>query len=208
MAPAPGAIVGMHCPPELRLPRSILAAAFGVAASVLVSCGGHVSGAASAHAPAHGTLPTPSDLVPAAAAASFRVPPPPLTEGVFPCTDCHDPEIAPRTERRELKWAHQEIELRHDEDNRWCLDCHDADDRDLLHLANGELVPFEQSDRLCGQCHGDKHRDWRAGVHGRRTGSWSGEKTYQLCVHCHDAHTPAFQPLAPLPPPPRPVRTP
>jgi hypothetical protein len=77
-------------------------------------------------------------------------------------------------------------------------------DRDKLHLASGELVDFTESYKLCGQCHGDKYRDWRAGVHGRRSGSWDGHKTYLLCVHCHNAHAPAFQPLEPLPPPARP----
>jgi len=141
--------------------------------------------------------------------ASYQVPPPPLSEGVFPCSDCHDPELLPpNPERRELSVAHQEIELRHDEEHRWCLDCHDAAQRDQLRLASGVLVPFEESYRLCGQCHGDKYRDWRAGVHGRRTGSWDGQKSYMLCVHCHDSHRPRFQPIEPLPPPHRPERTP
>jgi hypothetical protein len=139
----------------------------------------------------------------------IHVPPPPFSEGVFPCSDCHDPEVMPSNpKRRELKIAHQEIKLRHDEEHRWCLDCHDPSDRDSLHLASGEKVPFEESYRLCGQCHGDKYRDWRAGVHGRRTGSWDGEKQYLLCVHCHNSHSPKFEPIAPMPPPPRPVRTP
>ena len=51
---------------------------------------------------------------------------------------------------------HTDIVLKHDEEHRWCLDCHDADDRDLLHLASGERVPFDESYRLCGQCHGEK----------------------------------------------------
>jgi hypothetical protein len=140
---------------------------------------------------------------------SLNLPPPPFTEGVFPCSDCHDPDMLPSNpERRKLRIAHQEIELKHDAEHRWCLDCHDAEDRDQLHLAGGELVPFESSYMLCGQCHGDKYRDWRAGVHGRRTGNWDGEKSYLLCVHCHDAHDPAFKPLTPKPPPTRPVRTP
>jgi hypothetical protein len=138
--------------------------------------------------------------------AEFHVPPPPLSNATFPCSDCHDPEIPVNTQRRPLKVAHAEIELRHAEWNRWCLDCHDANDRDQLHLANGELIPFEESYRLCGQCHGDKLRDWRIGVHGRRTGSWSGEKSYLLCVHCHDSHNPAFKPIPPMPSP-KPPRT-
>ncbi len=140
---------------------------------------------------------------------AFQVPPPPLSEGVFPCSDCHDPEILePNTERRELEMAHDDIVLEHDVEHRWCLDCHDAINRDMLHLANGTLVPFEESYQLCGQCHGDKYRDWRVGVHGRRTGMWNGEKQYLLCVHCHDSHSPRFKPIPPKPAPPPPEHTP
>ena len=62
-----------------------------------------------------------------------------------------------------------------------------------LHLTNGDLVPFTESYRLCGQCHGDKLRDWRGGVHGKRIGNWDGQKTYFLCVNCHNPHTPLFK---------------
>ena len=65
-------------------------------------------------------------------------------------------------------------------------------------------MPFEESYRLCGQCHGEKFRDWRAGVHGRRTGYWNGHKQYLLCAHCHNPHQPRFKPLAPKPAPRRP----
>lgn len=136
---------------------------------------------------------------------AVEVPPPPFSEGVFPCTDCHDPAIPPNTRKRPMTLAHQDVKLHHDEQHRWCLDCHSAENRDKLHLASGELVDFTESYKLCGQCHGDKYRDWRAGVHGRRSGSWDGHKTYLLCVHCHNSHSPAFQPLKPLPPPRRPA---
>ena len=94
--------------------------------------------------------------------------------------------------------------LKHGSQDRWCLDCHDARNRDMLRLANGTLVPFTESYRLCGQCHGDMFRDWRAGVHGRRVGRWDGKKEYLLCVHCHDSHAPQFQPVEPKPAPIRP----
>lgn len=132
-------------------------------------------------------------------AERLEVPPPPFSEGISPCSACHAEMPADRT-RRELG-MHAEIELRHDEEHRWCLDCHNADDRDYLHLASGELVPFEESYRLCGQCHGEKYRDWRAGVHGRRSGEWNGHKTYLLCAHCHNPHQPRFAPMAPMPAP-------
>ncbi len=134
----------------------------------------------------------------------IEVPPPPFSAGVFPCSDCHDPSLPVNTTRRPMRTAHQDIAFHHDEEHRWCLDCHSAVDRDRLHLASGELVEFTESYKLCGQCHGDKYRDWKAGVHGRRSGDWDGHKTYLLCVHCHNSHSPAFQPLKPLPPPVRP----
>jgi len=138
----------------------------------------------------------------------FETPPPPFRDpDIFPCSDCHDESTPADPTRRVLEDMHEEIVLRHDEEHRWCLDCHDADNRDYLRLANGTLVPFGESYRLCGQCHGARYRDWRAGVHGRRTGHWNGDKQYLLCVHCHDSHGPSFQPLAPMPPPTPPGRS-
>lgn len=147
------------------------------------------------------------DAVQATRAADERpeVPPPPFSDGIYPCSVCHADLVTNRARRR-LVDMHEDIVLAHDTDHRWCLDCHDAEDRDWLHLANGDRVPFEESYRLCGQCHGEKLRDWRAGVHGRRVGFWNGHKQYLLCAHCHNPHQPRFRPLAPQPPPRRPAR--
>ena len=171
----------------------ILAGSFGLAASSLEP------------APPAPAAPVPLD----AAGNEIEVPPPPFTDGIFPCSGCHA-DRAPNRTRRVLTEFHDDIVLRHDEQHRWCLDCHDADDRDSLHLASGAKVSFEQSYLLCGQCHGEKLRDWRAGVHGRRTGNWDGHKKYLLCAHCHNPHQPHFRPLAPRPapiPPHRPGTT-
>jgi len=135
----------------------------------------------------------------------LEVPPPPFTDGIFPCSGCHAGMPVNRT-RRALTAMHDDIVLRHDEEHRWCLDCHDATDRDWLHLASGERVGFDESYRLCGQCHGEKLRDWKAGVHGRRTGEWNGHKTYLLCAHCHNPHAPRFKALEPKPAPRPPAR--
>lgn len=143
--------------------------------------------------------------------AGKNLPPPPFKNpDIFPCSSCHDnKDLTANPTRRELKMEHTEIVLKHDEKHRWCLDCHDAQNRDVLHLANGTSVKFEESYKLCGQCHGDKYRDWRVGIHGRRTGEWKsdGEKQYLLCVHCHDSHAPHFKPIKPLPPPIPPARS-
>ena len=153
--------------------------------------------------------PAPNASVPPPAAAmpqgQIEVPSPPFSDGIFPCSDCHA-QMKPNRTRRVLKDMHDDIDLQHDAEHRWCLDCHDADNRDVLHLASGEPVPFSESYRLCGQCHGDKYRDWRVGVHGRRTGDWNGHKKYLLCVNCHNPHQPRFKALAPKPAPLRPAR--
>jgi hypothetical protein len=136
----------------------------------------------------------------------LEVPPPPFSEGIFPCSACHA-DMKPDRTRRTLSAMHTDIVLKHDEEHRWCLDCHDATSRDFLHLASGERVPFEESYRLCGQCHGEKLRDWKAGVHGRRTGNWNGTKGYLLCAHCHNPHQPRFKALAPKHAPRPPTHT-
>ncbi len=135
---------------------------------------------------------------------SFLVPQPPWSEsGYFPCTECHS-EMELNPEPRVLEEMHDDIVLDHGPKDRWCLDCHNPDDRDVLRLLNGRLISFDESYLLCGQCHGTIFRDWRHGIHGRRRGYWNGGKSYLLCAHCHDPHAPAFHAIEPLPPPVRP----
>ncbi len=134
---------------------------------------------------------------------TLAVAPPPFTPGIFPCSGCHE-ELTPNPTQRQLKKRHKEIVLKHDEGNRWCLDCHTLGNIDKLHLASGKTVEFTESYKLCGQCHGPTLRDWKAGEHGKRTGSWDGQKQYYLCASCHNPHAPKFAPLKPLPPPVRP----
>jgi hypothetical protein len=119
----------------------------------------------------------------------------------FPCSKCHRYTKA-NPERRKLELAHTTILIEHAAQQRWCLDCHDGD---KLRLPNGELIGYEYSFMLCAQCHGTVFRDWKAGIHGKRTGAWNGEKLYRLCVSCHDAHQPKFKPMEPKAPPLRPV---
>ncbi len=135
----------------------------------------------------------------------IQVPPPPLSEDTFPCSMCHG-DMETNLERRELVDMHDDIVLKHDEENRWCMACHDDKNRDMLHSASGELIDFSESYKLCGQCHGPKLRDWEAGIHGRRTGHWDGEKQYLLCAHCHNPHSPKFPLMKPEPAPKKPEK--
>ena len=134
----------------------------------------------------------------------YAVEAPPFSDGIFPCMDCHA-NFPPKPERRILTEWHDDISgmFNHDSENRWCLDCHDLKNRDYLRLASGDLLDFKESYKLCGQCHGEKYRDWKVGVHGKRTGDWNGKKEYFLCVNCHNPHSPKFKELKPEPPPTR-----
>ena len=147
-------------------------------------------------------VPSPTEGQEVSGGQDIQVPAPPFTEGIFPCTQCHDGKtVKLNTTRRKLVDMHDDIVLKHGPPSRWCLDCHSAEHRDQLHLVDGALIDFSKSYLLCGQCHGDKLRDWKVGVHGKRTGEWNGKKQYLLCVHCHNPHIPHFKPMKPLPPP-------
>ncbi|MFH1115679.1 MAG: hypothetical protein V1792_17355 [Pseudomonadota bacterium] len=140
----------------------------------------------------------------------FPVPFKPLPKTITPCRACHGPEkdFPVNFQRRESLLVHRNIQLNHGGVRVWCLDCHHPDKRNyLLPLSDGKLITFEHSYLLCGKCHGTKFRDWRNGIHGKRTGSWNGRKQYLLCTNCHDPHQPKFKPISPMPPPEKP-RTP
>ena len=143
-----------------------------------------------------------TEIIKTDTATDFAVDAPPFSDGIYPCTDCHA-NIVPNPVRRNLTEWHDDISamFNHDSENRWCLDCHDLKNRNFLRLASGKLLDFKESYKLCGQCHGEKYRDWKVGVHGKRTGFWNGKKEYLLCVNCHNPHSPKFQELTPEPPP-------
>lgn len=107
--------------------------------------------------------------------------------------------IANRLSEKDSVWV-----LTHGGANIWCLDCHSADHRDKLVKLNGEMVSFNESFRICGQCHGPTLRDWEAGTHGRTNGYWNREmdkeglSQRQLCVECHNPHAPDFRGMSPL----------
>lgn len=183
-----------------RLATVTLVSAMALALIPGASCSGDV------RAPA-APLAVPTDSKPTDDAAVVLGPQRAFSEGQFPCSDCHEPDLPVRTKRRKLEQAHQELELRHGGDQLWCFDCHDAKDRDHLRTASGSPIAFTDAHLLCGQCHGQELKDWSAGAHGLRTGNWNGAKTATRCATCHDAHAPHFKALQPMPAPKRPKRT-
>jgi hypothetical protein len=131
------------------------------------------------------------------------LPAPEVDDEYLPCSDCHEDEEVNPTERV-LEEEHDTLDFRHGD--LWCMHCHELEDHENLHLADGTRVRFEDSWRLCTQCHSEKLPDWRAGVHGKRTGYWLGDKEYRTCVSCHDPHRPPFEALEPKPAPLRPTQ--
>ncbi len=188
---------------HLRYGRVLAAAAVVVCLSALAAFAAPAPAQAQERGPGAVQPSLPYKMFPEPANKQFPVPKPPFTPGIFPCSECHK-DMKPNPKRRTLTDEHTNIVLNHAQGQRWCLDCHDTYDRDKLHLVNGQRIGFDESYRLCGQCHGDKYRDWKVGVHGKRTGMWNGEKQYLLCVNCHNPHDPRFKPLKPMPPPVRP----
>ncbi len=81
-------------------------------------------------------------------------------------------------------------DLQHGRGKIWCLDCHHSTKRDKLVDHFGEPISFDQPQLLCGKCHGDKLRDWRDGIHGKRIGDFTstGKKRWFTCPECHNPH--------------------
>ncbi|MBC8258768.1 MAG: hypothetical protein H8E38_07125 [SAR324 cluster bacterium] len=118
----------------------------------------------------------------------------------FPCMDCHEDEET-NYNIRLLEEDHEDYKLEHGAERFWCLTCHQADNRDYLRSLKNNAIDFDQSYRLCGQCHFQRQKDWFFGAHGKRIGNWSGERKLYLCTECHDPHSPSIKPLKPNPPP-------
>lgn len=125
----------------------------------------------------------------------------------YNCMECH--------KLLEAKWhfdrpltEHRNLQLDHG-NNRFCLNCHHPTNRNAFVDYDGSEIRETEVVMLCAKCHGPTHRDWKAGVHGRRNGYWNVQKGIQTqlrCIQCHDPHDPKFKPVKPLAPPRYPKR--
>lgn len=81
-------------------------------------------------------------------------------------------------------------DFQHGRGRIWCLDCHHPTKRASLVDHFGDPISVEQPQLLCGKCHGDKLRDWRDGIHGKRIGQFvnDGKKRWFTCTECHNPH--------------------
>lgn len=118
----------------------------------------------------------------------------------YPCSQCHE-YWKTNPEPRELAPVH-EVGLQHGQGRLWCLVCHDPEERDQLHTVREGKVDFDESWRICGQCHSSRQKDWYFGAHGKRVYDWQGEPERYNCTHCHNPHRPPFMQRKPQPKPP------
>ncbi len=128
----------------------------------------------------------------------------------YACMECHKHVDDPTDFQREMEVEHDNIVLEHG-NNRYCLNCHHDTQRDQYVDYDGAIIAKENHTLLCAKCHGPKHRDWKAGVHGRQNGYWDeskGPKVKLNCIQCHDPHKPTFAPIKPMPPLHYPKRAP
>lgn len=129
----------------------------------------------------------------------------------FDCYACHEkgkpPPLRFDAEHNLIIPAeHSNIVMGHGRHNRnnLCFNCHDEHNLELLQTRDGRELKLAESTPLCGSCHGPTYRDWEAGAHGRTGGHWSaglGELHRQICVDCHNPHSPKIPPREPAPGP-------
>jgi uncharacterized CHY-type Zn-finger protein len=129
---------------------------------------------------------------------------PELPKTSFPCSRCHDAPYKGWV-RHKLGKPHHKMKFKHMDKVMKCVLCHNTKKFDSLRTFNGKEILMKNSQKLCGQCHGEKIRDWRLGIHGKQTGKWNGRKQRWACVKCHDPHSPAFPQWKADPGPQRPV---
>ena len=109
----------------------------------------------------------------------------------FPCTSCHTQPLNLMNQAGN-KRAHWDIELKHAPDVVECLTCHDSRKLDVLTLIRGSQIDFDQSYRVCAQCHFNQFNDWVGGAHGKRLGGWAPPRIIMTCVQCHNPHQPRW----------------
>ena len=111
------------------------------------------------------------------------------------CSTCHSvrpPNIENRSSAS-LDEFHQGLEFIHGQ--LACYACHNSNDADTLHLADGSKVEYAEVMTLCSQCHSKQAESFAHGAHGGMNGYWDlsrGAQTKNNCIDCHDPHAPKY----------------
>jgi hypothetical protein len=123
---------------------------------------------------------------------------------MYACDDCHEEAGDYNESVRELTEDHEAITHIHPKSKKtqgWCLYCHESHDYNRLRLPSGETISFNESYKLCVECHGNIFDEWEKNIHGKNKGAWQSPLTIYSCTECHDAHDPKFKPIKPMPAP-------
>lgn len=111
----------------------------------------------------------------------------------FACTECHTKPMHQMQSKDSTKKAHWNIKLNHaDLGTMNCVTCHNGDNPDALKSLTGKPIDFNNSYKLCSQCHQKQYKDWTGGAHGKRIGGWAPPRASMTCVNCHNPHAPSF----------------
>ncbi len=116
----------------------------------------------------------------------------------YPCATCHTQGLKVPGTPADYQ-AHPEVLLQHADDKVMnCATCHNDSDMNTLSSVTGEAIDIDRADELCGQCHGEKKRDWLHGAHGKRYYNWQGTRVIKSCTSCHNPHKPALEKRMPV----------
>ncbi len=112
----------------------------------------------------------------------------------FECSKCHSMDLELlKAESSSQERTHSEIKLDHSNTLMMeCTTCHTGNNMNVLHNINQNSISFDESYKLCAQCHSDKLKSWQGGAHGKRIGNWAEPRISKTCVECHNPHKPAF----------------
>jgi hypothetical protein len=130
----------------------------------------------------------------------FEIVPAKTTASMYPCSSCHAWRKVNATPRK-LERPHNNFELKHSLHGKgvfWCFTCHDLENPQGLKDLEGNHLSSQESYLLCSQCHSRQAKDWAFGAHGKRLGSWNGQRKSLDCAACHYQHSPKHKPRAPM----------
>jgi hypothetical protein len=111
----------------------------------------------------------------------------------YACTNCHTEALTESNGKRS-ELMHVDIKLNHASSEVMdCRHCHNSNDINTLKLNSGKTINFNESYKLCMQCHFQQGKDWVGGAHGKRLHSWQGKRVILNCTECHNPHAPSFK---------------
>ncbi len=114
----------------------------------------------------------------------------------YPCTNCHVSGKIVSTNISEEN-PHARIHVKHGtKKDVTCSTCHVLSDPEKLKSLD-KPVPMLLAPKLCETCHSTQYKDWLQGAHGKRIGTWAGERVIYSCTQCHNPHDTEFKKTQP-----------